>query len=318
MKSLTRTETARWLLERDHFAILTHSRPDGDTLGSAAGLCLGLRSLGKTVYILENPEITPKYADLHVGLTKQQAEQDDVLVSVDVAAAGMFPERFQEYQGKIQLRIDHHGRADSFTDAQLVDPSMGACAEIIYDVLMEMGVTLDQNMARGLYTAVSTDTGCFRYVHNAHSFQVAAACVATGLDVFPINQRLHDTHTLSRLRLQGWIAEHTKFFRGGRLALCVLPKAVEEELGVTEDDTENIGAFPRTIEGVCLAATLRENADAEAKLSVRSIPGYDASSVCARFGGGGHAGAAGANTHMPLKEAAEQVEQVLLELEIAE
>ena len=314
MKKLTRTETAAWLKEHDNFAILTHTRPDGDTVGSAAGLCLGLRSLGKTAHVLRNPEVTPRYADIHRGFVKDHAEEGDTLVSVDVAADTMLPEGFREYLGRIGLRIDHHGTARSFTEAELVDPTMASCAEIVWDVLTEMGVVLDQETARGLYTGISTDTGCFRYVHNSHCFLAAAACTATGLDVFGINQRLHDTNTLSRLRLQGWIVEHTRLMAGGRLALCVLPRSVEQELGVTEDDRENIGAFPRTIEGVCLAATLRETDEGEAKLSVRSIPGYDSAAVCARFGGGGHAGAAGANTHLPLQEAAQAVEKILTEM----
>lgn len=315
MTSLTRSETAAWLRSHDNFAILSHKRPDGDTVGSAALLCLGLRALGKTAYVVENREVTARYQDLHQGLTKPAAEESDTVVSVDIASVSMVPEDFQCYLGRIALRIDHHGRATSFTELEMVDPDAGACAEIIYDVLLELGVKLDQQMARALYTAVSTDTGCFRYVHNAHSFLAAAACAQTGLDLYPINQRLHDTNTRSKLRLQGWMVEHTKLLRDGTVAICVLPKTVEQELEVTEDDMENISAFPRTIEGVCIAATLRENEEGQAKLSVRAVPGYDASAVCARFGGGGHAGAAGANTKLPLAEAAAAVEQALLELE---
>ena len=77
MKKLTRSETAEILLSHDNYAIVTHRRPDGDTLGSSAVLCMGLRQLGKTAYILENPEITPKYAHLHAGLCKPSAEEGD-------------------------------------------------------------------------------------------------------------------------------------------------------------------------------------------------------------------------------------------------
>ena len=75
MKSLTRNETAVFLQQHDNFAIVTHRRPDGDTLGSSALLCMGLRQLGKNAHILENPEITPKYAHLHRGLCKPVAEE---------------------------------------------------------------------------------------------------------------------------------------------------------------------------------------------------------------------------------------------------
>ena len=90
--------------------------------------------------------------------------------------------------------------------------------------------------------------------------------------------------------------------------------AVEQELGVTEDDMDNISGFPRSIEGVCMSATLRQTADGGIKVSVRAVPGYDASAVCAKFGGGGHKGAAGVSMRMPLSDAAKLIENAMLEL----
>ena len=315
MTSLSRSETARWLLERDNFLILSHRRPDGDTLGSAAALCLGLRQLGKTAHILKNPEVTEKYLHLHVGLTKERAEGTETVVSVDTAAPELLPENALPLLESIGLRIDHHGSATSFTPLELVDPTAGATGDIIYDTLMECGAALDKPMAEALYTAVSTDTGCFRYANtNAHSYTVAAACAQAGGDLHTINQNIFDTNSLARLRLQGWIVENIRFFREGRLALCALPKAVERQLGLTEDDMENISGFPRSIQGVRMAATLRESGDGTVKLSVRALPGYDAAAVCAVFGGGGHKGAAGATIYMTLEEAAEAVSREMMKM----
>jgi len=308
MATLTKAETALFLMERDRYAIVTHRRPDGDTLGTAAVLCMGLRKLGKTAHILQNPEITEKYAHLHKGLVKTAPSLEDTLVSVDVASANMLPERFVPLQDRIQLRIDHHGSATSFTPWELVEPEAAACGEVVYDVLSQMGVQLDVPMANALYTAVSTDTGCFRYANTtANSFRVAAACAAVSPDLFQINQVLFDTNTLGRLRLQGWIVENTLFLARGQIAICALPLDLERRLGLTEDDMENISGFPRSIEGVRIAATLRENPDGCVKLSVRAVPGYDASAICAKFGGGGHKGAAGATLEMPLQEAVKAV-----------
>ena len=96
MKNLTRSETAQILLAHDNYAIVTHRRPDGDTLGSSALLCMGLRQLGKNAHILENPETTPKYAHLHHGLCKPKTEAGDFVVSVDVASSNMLPDCFKE------------------------------------------------------------------------------------------------------------------------------------------------------------------------------------------------------------------------------
>ena len=305
MTSLRRSEVAQWLRSRDNFLILTHRRPDGDTLGSARFLCLALRQLGKTAHILENPQVTEKYRHLHRGLTVAQPAPGQTLVCVDTAAPGMLQENAEAKD--IQLRIDHHGSATSFTPLELVDATAGATGDIIYDISLEMGVTLDKDMAEALYIAVATDTGCFRYANtNAHSYEVAAACAKAGGDLHTINQEIFDTNSLARLRLQGWMVENIRFFRDGALAVCALPKAVERQLGVTEDDMENISGFPRSIEGVKMAATLRES-DGGVKVSVRALPGYDAAAVCHAFGGGGHKGAAGATLKMTLEEAAAAV-----------
>ncbi len=310
---MTRNEAANWLLEHDNFAILTHRRPDGDTIGTAAALCRILRAQGKTAHVLENSGVTELYAYLLDGLTKPEAAENDTLVSVDVAAPNMLPEEFEKYLGRIGLRIDHHGTASSFTEQELVDPGAGACAEIIYDILMEMWMDLDKDTAEAIYVATSTDTGCVRFSNTTdHSFLVAAACAAAGAPVYRLNQILFDTNSLAKLRLQGWVVDHVKLMEGGKYALVAIPRAVEQELGIGEDDTQSISAFVRSIEGVCLAATLRETAGGT-KMSLRAVPGYDAAAVCAKFGGGGHKGAAGASVNMPLEEAAAAVEKAMLE-----
>ena len=176
MATMTRSDVVKFLAENDNYVILTHRRPDGDTIGSAAALCLGLRQLGKTAHVLVNAEVTPKYAHLLEGLTKVEAWAGDTVISVDVASFHMLPECYQKYS--IALRIDHHGGSESFTENELVEPEAAACGDIIYDIIMSLYLDLDTPIANALYTAVSTDTGCFRYANTtSHSFAVAAACV---------------------------------------------------------------------------------------------------------------------------------------------
>ena len=312
---MTRIETALYLLKFDKFAIVTHRRPDGDTLGSAALLCRGLRQLGKTAYVLENPEITEKYVPLHEGLTKAWAEEGDTVVCVDVASPNMLGAHFAPLQEKIQLRIDHHGSATPFTPFELVEPKTASCGEIVYGVLQVMGAKLDVPMAQALYTAISTDTGCFRYANTtAETLRVAADCKEAGADTFRLNQELFETNSLARLRLQGWLVENALFLQGGKIAICALPLSKEQELGLTEDDMENISGFPRSIAGVKIAATLRQETAETVKMSVRAVPGFDAAAICATFGGGGHKGAAGASMKMTMDEAVEAVKAAMPEI----
>lgn len=310
--TLTIPETGSFLRERDNFLIVSHRRPDGDTLGSAAALCLGLRKLGKSAWVLENPEITPRFQWLHSGLARDVLPENGTVVTVDVASPKMLPETAEGL--KFDLRIDHHDAATDFTARSYVDSGSASCAEIIWEVLKEMDCPLDQRIAEALYVGASTDTGCFRFANTtAHTFLTAAACVQAGADTYRLNQALFETNSLGRLRIQGWIVDHMALYREGKLAVCAIPRSVEEQLGVTEDDMDNISNFPRTVDGVEMAATLRETAQGEVKLSVRAIPGRDATRVAVKFGGGGHKGAAGSTIAMPLEKATQAVRDAILE-----
>ena len=298
---MTRNECAAWLLEHDNYCILTHARPDGDTIGSATALCVGLRLLGKTAHVLNNMQASPFLGRCLLGLTVDTPADTDTLISVDVASPHLFPTRHQQYLSRIALRIDHHATATSFTPAEYVDASSAACGEIIYELLMDMGVKMTKEIAWRLYIAISTDTGCFRYSNTtAHTYRVAAACAETGADLYPITQELFDTTSISELKLQNWIVEHAQFLCGGHAAVCGIPKAMEDN--VSKEDLEGISGFLRSIEGVRISATLRE-IEGGCKISVRAVPGLDAGAVCTRFGGGGHNGAGGANVQLPMEEA---------------
>ena len=309
MKKLTIGDCAGFFRENDNFCILTHRRPDGDTLGSAAALCLGLRQLGKQAYVLCNPEITAKYTPLVANLTKEAPADSDTILCVDTASEGMLPAAFADLKDRIALRIDHHASATSFTEMELVDGGSAACGELIYEILMALGVKLDIPLANALYTAVSTDTGCFRFANTtAHTLRVAAACAEISPDLYDLNNLYFATVSLARLQIQSYMIENAVFLQDRQVCICPIPLEVEEKLGVTEDDMDNISGYPRTIAGVKIAATLRIEKDTgKVKLSLRAAPGYDAGKICQTFGGGGHAGAAGASMALSLEEAVEAV-----------
>lgn len=295
---MTRNDCAQFLLNHDNYCILTHARPDGDTIGSATALCVALRQLGKNAHVLENEGASPFLTRCLLGLTVKEPTENDTLICVDVASPHLLPGEHQQYLPRLCLRIDHHFSAVSFTSEELVDASSAACGEIIYDLIIAMGAEMTKEIAWRLYIAVTTDTGCFRYSNTtAHTYRVAAACADTGADLYPITQELFDTTSISELKLQNWMVEHAQFLCGGKAAVCAIPKAMEEN--VSKEDLEGISGFLRSIEGVKISATLRE-IEGGCKVSIRAVPGFDASEVAQQFGGGGHKGAAGATLTMPL------------------
>lgn len=316
MKKLTRAEAAEFLARQDRFSIITHCGPDGDTVGSAAGLCLGLRQLGKTAHVLQNSQFPDKYKYLVEGLLKEDTQEGDTIISVDVAAAKMLSDDSRHLSDRVELRIDHHATDTPFAALELVDSTAAACSEIVYDLLMLLGVQLDVPMANALFTAVSTDTGCFRYANTtSRTFAVASACAAVSPDLFRITQELFDTVTLGRLRLQNWVVEHMHMLCGGKIVVCGIPADLYRTLELQEEDMGNLSGFLRSIEGVKIAATVKQDEEGHTGISVRAVPGYDAAAVCVKFGGGGHKGAAGASMeNVTLEEALQALIQAMPEI----
>ena len=267
-----------------------------------------------TAHVLVNTGVGGRFRWMLEGLTVEEAGKDDTVISTDVASPGMLPDNAQGYLGRVRLRIDHHGSATSFSDLELVDPDSASCAEVVYDVLELMEAPRQAEVLDRIYVGLSTDTGCFRFANTtAHTFRVAAACAEGGARVYQLNQELFETNTLGKLRMQGWIVEHMRLLHCGTMAICAIPRSVELELGVTSDDMDNISNFPRTVAGVNVAATIRETEDGLAKISVRAVPGYDATVIAEKFGGGGHKGAAGASLRLPMAQVEQIVEQAMLE-----
>ena len=207
MTMLTIQEAAGRLRSFDNVLILTHVRPDGDTVGSAAALCAGLRALGKTAYLLPNPELTDTAAPYFRPYAAPADFQPERVVSTDIAAAALFPENAKPYAERVDLAIDHHPSFEGFGRENYVRPSAAATGEIIYDILAELG-PITAEMALPLYVAVSTDCGCFAYNNTtAHTHAVAAALLRTGIDFQAVNKTFFRTKTKKRLALEAAMLE---------------------------------------------------------------------------------------------------------------
>ena len=301
---MTYTEAAAWLKEHDRYLILTHKRPDGDTIGCAAALCRGLRGLGKTAHICPGTGETHLFTPYLEGLLAPEGYEPDTVVSVDIAARSLFTTSGQPWLERgIDLAIDHHPSQEFFAKETCLDAGRAACGEILYEILKELG-QVNQETAVPLYVAVSTDTGCFQYGNTtADTHRVAAALMATGIDVFPLNKRHFRTKTWARLQVERLIVERMHRYEDGKIAVAPVSLSLMDEAGATEEDMEDIAAFLGQIEGVETSVTIRELAAGECKLSVRTSGGLNATKVCALLGGGGHAAAAGCTVSGTLEEA---------------
>lgn len=287
-------QAAAWLRERDRILILTHKRPDGDTIGCAAGLCLALRRLGKRAWILPNEDATELFTPYVEGLLAPDEVSPEWVVSVDIAGTGLFPREAQRWLERgIDLAIDHHPSYEGFGRESCVDSSRAACGELVLDIVSQWG-PVSQAIARVLYVAISTDTGCFVYSNTTPATHRAAAdLMETGIDTAALNKRHFRTKSWKRLRLESMIVEGLELHNQGRIALASVTLEMVDALQAVERDLEDIAAFVGQIEGVEIGVTIRELTDGTCKLSVRTSPGISATRICALLGGGGHAAAAG-------------------------
>ena len=305
---MTYQEAAGFLLAHDHYLILTHLRPDGDTVGCAAGLCRALRQAGKTAYVLSNREVTPLFSPYLEGLLAPEGWQPDTVVSVDIAARGLFPDNAQPYLERVDLAIDHHPSQEFFAGETCLDAGRAACGELVLDIAEQLG-PITPDIAVPLYVAVSTDCGCFAYGNTtADTHRAAARLIDCGIPLSQLNKRHFRTKTLRRLQVESAIVRSMELLDGGRTALAFISLDLLAQTGADERDLDDIANFVGQIEGVCNAATLRELSPGRCKLSLRTDPAVlNANHVCALLGGGGHAAAAGATMEGTLQQAREAV-----------
>ena len=300
---LTVEQAAALLRTFDNILILTHVRPDGDTVGCAAALCAGLRALGKTAYLLPNPELTKTTAPYFAPYAAPEGFVPDAVVSTDVATPNLLPENAGGYLGRIDLAIDHHPSFEHFGRANIVRPEAAACGELIYDILARLG-PVTAEMALPLYVAVSTDTGCFAYANTtAHTHAVAAALLRTGIDYRTVNKVFFRTKSRRRMQLEAAMLNDCEFYDNDRVVLLSVPLSLMARLEADESDAEELSSLGGQIEGVDCAVTMRELRPDVWKLSVRTGARVNATEVCRLLGGGGHAAAAGCTVEAPWPEA---------------
>lgn len=300
---LTVQEAAARLRQMNNVLLLTHVRPDGDTIGSAAALCQALRDMGKTAYLLYNPEITDTYAPYAEPYWASEGFVPEHIVSADIAALNLLPDNAAAYASRVELTIDHHGSQGFFAAETCLDADAAACGEIIYRVIQEL-TAVTPAIALLLYVAISTDTGCFVYANTtADTHRIAAELLETGIDVGPVNKVLFRTKSKTRLAMEARMVADMELYDGDRVVVMSIPLSLRQELHATEADIEELSSLAALVEGTDCGITLRELKPGRVKLSLRTGPRVDACAVCQRLGGGGHTAAAGATVDGTLEDA---------------
>lgn len=281
------------LCSYDNVLILIHHFPDGDTLGCGYALCRALQSLGKKARV----ECCDKISDRYDYITSTVENHEfcfEHIVAVDVADNKLLGSLNEKYGDKVELCIDHHGSNTMYAANTYVDSTAAAACEIIYDIIIKLGVKIDKDIANALYTGIATDTGCFKFTNTTERTHIIAAeLMKAGADYGEINRIMFDTKSKSRLAVERMVLENIVFSHSDKIALVTISQDMLRKSGAEDSELEGITSLPRTIEGVIVGITLRERKDGKYKISVRTHAPISASALCANFGGGGHDRAAG-------------------------
>ncbi|MGN1201815.1 MAG: bifunctional oligoribonuclease/PAP phosphatase NrnA [Eubacterium sp.] len=297
-------QCAEILAQQDNILILTHAHPDGDTLGCGFALCRALMKMGKICAVLNADEIPKKYDFLYEDIAPIKFKHNYV-VAVDVATANLLGSLEGQYH--IDMCIDHHSTNTEYADYLLLKDVPAAC-QVIFEVIRELGVEIDDKIANCLYTGLTTDTGCFRYASTtSDTYRVAAELIDLGADNGKINRVMFETKTKTYARLERLALDSMRFYEDERVAVITITQEMYQLTGSNEQETEAIAPLTRQVEGVEIGITLREKADGTCKASIRTFESVNAAELAKAFGGGGHNQAAACRFDCGLKEAREKL-----------
>ena len=298
MNKITLSEISEKLLAAKRIILLSHTNPDGDTVGSVTALSRALRLCGKETVCLcdiEIPERNLFICGEGAYTTSCEIRESDLVVSVDVASPQMLGKLRDVFENRTDIRIDHHASADDFATCNYVDPTAAACAEIIFELISLLPCTLGEEIASPLYTALNTDTGGFRFSNTtARTHRIAAALMEAGAAAADICETLYENITLESLQSNALFLEKCQLHMDGKILFLPIRMADKERYGFTDENIEGYATLSRKIVGVELGMVLREKDRGGYKVSMRSRKTVDSAALCALFGGGGHARAAGA------------------------
>lgn len=299
--------------------LTTHVNADGDGAGCQVALASWLRARGTQAWIL-NPTPFPRSygfllpdsswaVDPDSNRAKELAGDFDLAVILDtgeVPRIGRIMELIQELP---RVVVDHHPPGPRpISGVSYRDPGASATGELLFHLLEEAGEGMSREAALGLYVAILTDTGSFRFSNaSPEAHRVVAALLEMGVDPEDTYRRVYGNLPLKRLRLLQAALAELELDDSGALAWMTIPTRAYEELSATADDLEGLVDYPREIQGVEVGILFRESARGRTKVSFRSNGDVDVNALARGFGGGGHVKAAGALVDGPLPEVRERV-----------
>lgn len=285
------------LIERnERFAITSHIRPDGDSLGSSLALCWILKGLGKSAEVIMRDQVPNAYTRLPGSQEVRVVEDIDreydavfVIECSDVTRPGI-PSLHEQFV----VNIDHHSTTALFGRLNWIDSTAAAVGEMIFNLAKAIGVRITPEIAACVYAALLTDTGSFHFSNTTErTFKIASDLVRYGAQPAKLSQAIFYNYPFAKIQLVGAVLSTLQRDESGRIAWITMSREVMDQAGASEEDSDNIINYPLTIAEVEAVAFFREQPDSTYRISLRSKNRVNVARVAEEFGGGGHTNAAG-------------------------
>ncbi len=289
---------AERILKAKSVLIFTHARPDGDTLGCAMALRTALMGKGLEADVVNASEIPSKYSLFpsfaQIKKPEEINREYDAYISTDVSVESMFGDSYGLFAGrKNTFNVDHHVSNSHYANENFV-LDRAACAENVYELIIDLGAEITPEIADYLMLGILTDTGNFAHSNvTENTLFTASKLVSKGARIHDISYAMFKNQKKARALLASKAYSSLRFFLDDRLAIITVTKRDLESVGATSDMTEGFIDFPLSIEGVEVAASILESKNNAYKISFRSKGKIDVNEVASTFGGGGHVLASG-------------------------
>jgi phosphoesterase RecJ-like protein len=282
--------------QRRRFVISSHSRPDGDSIGSELAMAFALQALGKETRVV-NRDPAPGPLMAFPGVPEIEiADRIDgsydaaiIMECGDLARTGVAGLD----QGFV-INIDHHPGNTGFGQINWFDATAAACGEMVYQLIGALAVPLTREIATHLYVAILTDTGSFHYSNiSPRTFDICGRLLEAGVDPVTVARNVYDSNNMGRLKLFGSVLSAMQLDFTGRIAIVYLDHEMAREAGGTYEDTEGLINLPLTVKEIEAVVFFKQVEGDEYRVSMRSKGDIDIGAVAKQFGGGGHKNAAG-------------------------
>lgn len=309
---------SKMLFESKNILILPHVSADGDAIGSCLALYNGLIKLGKNPLICTEEKVPLTFTYLqgaeNIVVFNEYSENlknenFDCAISLDSGDFERLGKRGDLFSNILNTaNIDHHRTNTFFAKFNYVDIKSASTGEIVFELINNMGIELDKAISESIYNAIISDTGGFRFSNTtSKTHEIAAKLLSLGVDNAEISRKLFDTTSFEKIKLISLAAGKIELYSDGKIAIIELTNEMLKESGASQEDSDGIVNIVRNLMGVEVGVLIKDKAEGEVKVSMRSNYYVDVSEIACELGGGGHMRAAGYSVYKPINEAKQDI-----------